>query len=261
MTWMIRRPSRALFLAVALAALACGGGREDPILRLSAAESLAQGKVLLDRKEYAEARKYLTHAFEAEPNSAAGREGLLLAADSLFLQGGTQNLIQAEAKYRDFQNRFPTSDRAPYVQFQIAKSLARRMEKPDRDQKMAAQALDAFEALLRLYPTSEFAAQAEEEVRKVKDHLAEHEFSVGNFYLRFGLPPAAVQRFEGLLANYPDYGHRDKVLYHLGLAYRKQEKPAESQDAFERLRRDFPQSPYVNELPPPQPAAEAHASE
>jgi len=251
-----RRLASSLLLLAALAAAACGGAREDPILQLSAAESLAQGKVLLDRKEYAEARKYLTHAFEAETNSAAGREGLLLAADSLFLQGGNQNLIQAEAKYRDFQNRFPTSDRAAYVQFQIAKTLARRMEKPDRDQKVAAQAQEAFEALLRLYPTSEFAAQAEQEIRQVKDNLAEHEFLVGNFYLRFGLPVAAAQRFESLLGTYPDYSHRDKVLYHLGLAYRKQEKPTESQAAFERLRSEFPQSPYVAELPPPPPAAE-----
>ena len=44
--------------------------------------------------------------------------------DALYLAGGEQNYIRAEAKYRDFQNRFPTSQRGDYVLFQIANSLA-----------------------------------------------------------------------------------------------------------------------------------------
>ena len=102
--------------------------RQDPLLQLSAAESLAEGQRLMALEKYAQARKYLTHAFEVEPNSVSGREALLLVADSLYKQGGTQNLVQAEAKYRDFLNRFPTSDRAPYVQYQIGASLAGRVE-------------------------------------------------------------------------------------------------------------------------------------
>jgi outer membrane protein assembly factor BamD len=227
---------------------ACRSGiADDPILRLSAEESLAKGKELLAREKYAEARKYLSHAYEAEPNSSAGREGLLLAADTLFLQGGTQNLIQAEAKYRDFRNRFPTSDKAAYVHFQIGKSLAARMERPDRDQSDSQKALEAFQDVARLYPTSEFAEPARTESKRVLDNLAEHEFVVGLFYLRYGLPVAAVQRFEHLLSTYTDYSEKDKVLYHLGRAYQRQDQPEQAAAAFERLRTEFPQSRFVAE--------------
>lgn len=221
---------------------------DDPILRLSAEESLVKGKELLAREKYADARKYLAHAYEAEPNSSAGREGLLLAADTLFLQGGTQNLIQAEAKYRDFRNRFPTSDKAAYVQFQIGKSLAARMERPDRDQSDSQKALEAFQEVARLYPTSEFAEQASIESKRVLDNLADHEFVVGLFYLRYGLPVAAVQRFEYLLSTYPEYGEKDKVLYHLGRAYQRQQQPEQAAATFERLRTEFPQSRFVGEI-------------
>ena len=132
--------------ALALAGAGCrGGAPEDPLLRLSAEESLTQGKDLLAREKYDRARPYFTHAFEVEPNSAIGREALLLAADTYYLQGSTANFVQAEAKYRDFLNRFPTSDQAAYVQFQIANSLAKRMEKPDRDQNVTRKALAAYE--------------------------------------------------------------------------------------------------------------------
>lgn len=239
----------ALSIAILMPLAACRTSvADDPILRLSAEESLVKGKELLAREKYADARKYLAHAYEAEPNSSAGREGLLLAADTLFLQGGTQNLIQAEAKYRDFRNRFPTSDKAAYVQFQIGKSLAARMERPDRDQSDSQKALEAFQEVARLYPTSEFAEQAGTESKRVLDNLADHEFVVGLFYLRYGLPVAAVQRFEYLLNTYPEYAERDKVLYHLGRAYQRQQQPEQAAATFERLRTEFPQSPFVGEI-------------
>ncbi|HVR09743.1 MAG TPA: hypothetical protein VMW75_17000, partial [Thermoanaerobaculia bacterium] len=100
------------------------GRSSDPILRLSAEESLVQGKDLLAQQKYSRARPLFTHAFEVEPNSKVGREALLLAADTFFLEGGSSNYTQAEAKYRDYLNRFPTSEQAAYVQFQIANSLA-----------------------------------------------------------------------------------------------------------------------------------------
>ena len=237
-------------LVLALAFAACKSGvSEDPILRLSAEESLAQGKELMAREKYARARPYFTHAFEVEPNSGVGREGLLLAADTYYLEGGSANYVQAEAKYRDFLNRFPTSGQAPYVQFQIANSLAKRMEKPDRDQTVTRKALEAYEELVRLYPTSEYAAQAQEQVKLVKANLAEHEFMIGRFYLRYGVPVAAAERFDFLLQNYPDYPDKEKVLYHLGLAYQQSQKPEEAQKAFDRLRTEYPNSHWLAEIP------------
>ncbi len=237
-------------LVLALAVAGCHGGtHEDPILKLSAEESLTQGKELLAKEKYDKARPYFTHAFEVEPNSAVGRESLLLAADTFYLQGGTTNYVQAEAKYRDFLNRFPTSDQAAYVQFQIANSLAKRMEKPDRDQNVTRKSMEAYQELIRLYPTSEYAAQAQEQVKAVLDNLAEHEFTIGTFYLHYGAPRAAVERFDFLLNTYPAYRAKDKAIYNLGVAYERMNQHAEARKAFDRLRTEFPQSPFVHDIP------------
>jgi outer membrane protein assembly factor BamD len=239
------------WLAAVLAGCKSGGGagKADPLIKLSAEESLAEGKQLLANRKYDRARPYFTHAFEVEPNSRVGRESLLLAADSYFMAGGSANYIQAEAKYRDYLNRFPTSEQAPYVQFQIANSLAKRMERPDRDQTVTRKALQAYQELIRLYPTSEYAARGQEQVEAVRGKLAEHEFIVGNFYLRYGVPVAAAERFEFLLENYPGYSGKDKVIYNLGLAYQRSRKMEEARKAFDRLRTEFPNSPLVREIP------------
>jgi outer membrane protein assembly factor BamD (BamD/ComL family) len=63
---------------------------------------------------------------------------------------------------------------------------------------------------------------------------------------------AAIGRLEGLLESYPDYDRQDEVLYTLGLAYRKSRNPehaGKAHDVFERLRRDYPDSPYLLKLP------------
>ncbi|HEX9669547.1 MAG TPA: outer membrane protein assembly factor BamD [Thermoanaerobaculia bacterium] len=246
-------PAAAL-LALAFAALAALPGcksapADDPILKLAAEESLATGKELLAREKYARARPYFEHAFEAEPNSVAGRTALLLAADTYYLEGGSSNFVQAEAKYRDYLNRFPTSEQAAYVQFQIANSLAKRMEKPDRDQAVTRKALEAYQELVRLHPTSEYAAQAKQQIEVVRANLAEHEFVVGRFYLRYGRPVGAVERFRFLLDSYPEYPERDKVIYHLGLAYRESDQVDASRETFERLKSEFPDSPYNDRVP------------
>ncbi len=229
---------------------ACSSGpKEDPLLALSAEEALSEGKQLMEEGKYRRAADYLTHAFEVEPNSASGREGLLLAADALYLDGGTSNYIKAEAKYRDFLNRFPTSDRASYVQFQMASCLAKRMLKPDRDQSASVEALEAFEEVIRLYPDSEYATEAREQIRLVRENLAEHEFVVGRFNHRFGLYPAAVERFRTILDEYPDFQGMDRTLYYLGMALSKSDKPDEAQEAFTRLRSEYPESPYLDKLP------------
>lgn len=242
--------------AVALALFAVAGCRsnpaEDPILRLSAAEALAEGKELMAQGKYVRAQRYLSQAYEVEPNSIAGREGLLLLADSFYLAGGETNWIQAEAKYRDFLNRFPTSEQAAYAQFQIANSLAKRVKKPNRDQTASEKALTAYQELLRLYPTSEYAAQAEQEIAVVRDRIAESEFVVGDFYLRYRYPGGAIQRFESMLEDFPDYSQRDKVLYHLGVAYQRSANPlhaAKAAETFARLAREYPDSRWLDEVP------------
>jgi outer membrane protein assembly factor BamD len=241
----------ALLLTLPLVA-GCRSGRKeraDPLMQLSAAESLQTGKDLMAREKWGSARKYLMHAFEVEPNSASGREALLLVADSLFNQGGSANLVQAEAKYRDFLNRFPTSDRAPYVQFQIGASLAGRVERPDRDQNVTRQALTAFEEVVRLYPTSDQIDAAKAKIAEMRSRLGEHEYQVARFYMRYGIMTAAANRLQYLLGMYPEYTPKDKVYFYLGMAHQQMRHAKEASDWFEKLRTEFPQSEFVGDIP------------
>lgn len=249
----MRRLTLTLLLVPAvLYAAACGGKRrEDPILRLSAAEALEMGQELLAQEKYFKAEQHLTHAFEVEPNSRTGREALLLAADALYLRGGPDNFIRCEAKYRDFLNRFPTSERADYAQFQVANCLSSRVEKPDRDQKVTRQAFEAYEELLRLYPTSGYDAEARQKMEEVIGLLAAHELSIADFYLSYGrgaLCIAAIHRIEYLRREYPAFAEGEDVLFLLGKAYERCRREEDAIATFGELRRSYPESKHLGEV-------------
>ena len=240
----------ALLVTVILAFVSCKGGiKEDPILRLSADEALTKGKELMDREKYREATQYLDHAFEVAPNSASGREALLLSADSYFLAGGTTNFVKAEAKYRDFLNRFPTSDRSDYVQMQIAHCLAEQMLKPDRDQTATLKALTAFEGVLQLYPTSSYIEEVQTQIVEIRNALAEHEYRVGRYNFRRRIYTSAAWRFEGLVEDYPEFNEMDKVLFMLGQAYGKGRRLEDAIKTFDKLRSEYPDSRYIQKIP------------
>lgn len=250
---------RALALVAFLAALVAGCAgerRESPLMRLSAEEALAKGKDFMERKKWFLAREHLSHAFEIEPNSAIGREALLLVADAHFLEGGSQNFIKSESKYRDFQNRFPTSDRAGYVQYQIAASLAKRVRSPDRDQSITREAVVAFEDLIRIFPTSEYVAESRVEIERLRGRLAEAEYIVGKYNYRRGLFvrcgrvcfEAAIARIEGLLEEYPEYEAKDKAYYILAAAALGAGQTEKADLYAEKMRAEYPDSSYVGKL-------------
>lgn len=245
----------AVLALIVLSGLAgCKGGgapkgvSNDPILRLSAEESLAEGKRLMEAKKYLRATKYLDHAFEIAPNSATGREALLLSADALYDSGGETNFIKAESKYRDYQNRFPTSSRSDYVQLQLAKSLGERVLKPDRDQTSTMKALEEFRELIYVYPTSEYLDEARVEIEALLDRLAEHELIIGRYNYRRRLYPAAIARLEELLEDYPNFSRTDRALNYLWLAYRRMGEMEKAAEVMARLESEYPDSVYLPKL-------------
>lgn len=243
------RTCLALVVLVGLACSSGGGGGPDGIMVLSSAEALAKGKELLEQEKFRLAREYFVHAFEVDPNSVGGREALLLSADAYYMDGGSDNFLRAESKYRDFQTRFPTSDRAAYVQFQIANALSKRMERPDRDQTNSRKAMDEYRAVIELYPTSRFVQEARDAIVNVRQNLASHEFVVGHFYYRYRNYAGAAQRLEAMLEDFSDFERIDEVLYFLGMTYVKSARDDDARATFERLASEFPDSHYVNKIP------------
>jgi outer membrane protein assembly factor BamD len=204
-----------------------------------------RGKALVEKKKYEDGRKYLNHVFETYPNEAMGREALLLVAESYFRQKSSTGYTEARYRYRDYLNRYPGAPQRDYARYQFALCYDKEHEKPDRDQTATREAIEQYRALIREFPNSGYAGAARERIRQLMDLLAEHDFSIGYFYLRKGSTAAALSRFTSLEQHYPEYGAKDKLYYYQGLALDRLGRKDEARRYYEKVVEVYPGSAFA----------------
>jgi outer membrane protein assembly factor BamD len=243
-----------LLAAVALLASACHRGPRryrpvvDPeLLRMTKEQVFQRGEEQYAKKNWQKARSYYTHVYETFPNEVLGRRSLLRIADTYFEQGDPVNLVEAQYKYRDFINRYPTSDQADYATLRIAMCSYKQMEKPDRDQQKTREALEKFNDMLRAYPKSALKTEAEARKQEVLDRLARHEHIIARFYMKRGSWLSATQRLNYIIDEYPNFVARDAVFYDLGQALAKLGRNGEAKLYFERVITEYPNSDYAQQ--------------
>jgi outer membrane protein assembly factor BamD len=241
-------------LALLLLAPACassGGSTKKPDkltqeLLTSPKEALFEkGKALIDKKKWEQGRKYLSFIFETYPNDPVGRDALLLVADSYVKQGGAAAYTEARYRYRDYLNRYPDAPKRDYARYQFAYCSDKEHGKPDRDQSPTREAIQQYQALIREYPDSAYAGAARERVRQLVDLLAEHEFSVGYFYMRKGSLGSAMGRFTGLEERFPEYGAKDKLFYYQGRTLTRLGRGDEAARYYSRILEEYPKSDFA----------------
>src|SRR5262249_25495152 len=146
------------------------------------ASSPTPDKVLYDRAQedlkhnrYVEGRLALQTLINTYPDSEYLAKAKLSVAESYFKEGGTSNLTQAIAEYKDFETFFPFPDEAAYAQMQVGMCHFKMMEKADRDSSQAELAESEFQAMLLKYPQSPLVPQAEQRLREVQEIIADGE--------------------------------------------------------------------------------------
>ena len=220
----------------------------DPeFLKLTKEQLFDKGEALYAKRRYQRARTYFSYVYETYPNDPLGRRALLRVADSYYAQADAVNLVEAQYKYRDFINRYPTSDKGDYAMLQIAMVSYKQMEKPDRDQQKTREAVEKFNDMLHTYPRSPLRPQAEESLAKAMDRLAKHEHLVAKFYMKRHSYLSAVQRLNYLVDTFPAYTDRAGVFYDLGTSLSGLGRKAEARLYYERVITEFPKSDYAGQ--------------
>jgi outer membrane protein assembly factor BamD len=218
----------------------------DPeLLKLSKEQLFEKGEAQYEREKWQRARTYFSHLYESFPNDPLGRRSLLRIADTYYEQGDPVNLVEAQYKYRDFINRYPTSDQADYAMLRIGMCSFKQMERADRDQQKTREALEKLNDMLRAHPNSPLKAEAEARRQEVLDRLARHEHLVARYYMKRGSNNSAVQRLNFLIDTYTNYNDRAGAFYDLGNALSHLGRDGEARLYFERVLTEFPKSDYA----------------
>jgi outer membrane protein assembly factor BamD len=222
----------------------------------------------IERGRYEIARISLQTLMNTYESSEYLAKAKLAIADSWFREGGGNGMAQAEAEYKDFQLFYPQMEESAQAQKRICDIHYKQMDKSDRDIIQTLRAETECKDLITQYPNSKFVPEATQELREVQESLAAHEFVAGDYYHSRQMNPAAANRLNALVDQYPLYSGAGLALYEAGDSYSKM-GPRFRKNAgemFSRILRDYPTSPQAKlatkrledmELPVPAPTQAA----
>jgi outer membrane protein assembly factor BamD len=177
-------------------------GRE-PRMRQTPEGLYQRGIEHYKKGDYKKAIEAFTRVRDEYPLNPVALMAEMGIADSYF---ENEQYIDAEVAYNSFVELHPTNPNVPYAMFQLGMCHYHQMQTIDRDQTETQKSRKEFERLIARFPQSKFAIMAEKNLREVKQHLAEHEFYIGEFYYRTGRYDAALKRFEGVQRDYANLG-------------------------------------------------------
>jgi len=207
-----------------------------------AEKSFAAANKQMDEKEYTEARATLLEIKNRDLTKKIAPLAQLRIADS-YVKEEEPDLAVAE--YRKFLELYPDHRHAAYAQYQIAMVYFNQIESPERGYGGAAKALAEFIKLKNDFPRNPYKDIVELRIEKCKATMADYEFMVGEFYIKKGTYGAGIDRLEGLLKNYPEYKKQERVLFSLGIAYKKVGQKEKSAELFRLIIEKYPASPQA----------------
>jgi outer membrane protein assembly factor BamD len=209
-----------------------------------ASKTYDQGLQKLANGSPQEAAKKFTELGKQYPNSDWARKGLLMQTYAQFQAG---DYTGTETSAERFLKEYPNSPDAPYVTYLGANAYYQQIPDISRDQDAAQKSLEAFQALVKKYPNSEYVEDAKFKIQVTEDQLAGKEMSIGRFYLNRHNYTAAINRFRNVLQYYQTTRHTEEALYRLVEAYLGLGITDEAQTAAAILGHNFPDSQWYHD--------------
>jgi len=113
------------------------------------------------------------------------------------------------------------------------------IDRSDRSNYYAKRAFEEFRELVRLFPESQYAADAHERMVGLSSRLAKHELAVAEYYLRREAYLAAANRAKGVVESHPGVPEQERALEIMVESYRSLGLEQQASDARTVLRSNF----------------------
>ena len=226
-----------------------GQGEVDRTAKMSPNEIYAEAKDEMSSGRYGEAVKLLIKLESRYPFGAWAQQAQLDTAYAYYKENDrTQALVTIER----FIRLYPTSDQLDYayylkglINFNDDQGIMARwggQDLSERDLKAARESFEAFRQVLVRFPASKYADDARARMRYLVNAMAGGEVHIARYYFNRGAYLAAVNRAQGVVAQYQDAPAIEEALYIMVLSYQKLGLEDLRADAERVLRRNFPKT-------------------
>lgn len=175
-----------------------------------------QAESALQDKKFNKASELFEEVERLYPYSPYATESQLKAAYAQYEEG---NYDEAVLSLDRFIELHPGHSQVDYAYYLQALCYYEQISDIHRDQSVTKNALDAFNVLIRRFPESKYAQDAELKRDLTLDHLAGKEMEIGRYYLHQNQVNAAINRFLIVVRNFQTTSHVPEALHRLVEAY------------------------------------------
>lgn len=181
---------------------------------------------------YTQAADDFQKVIDENPGTRYATFAYLKKADALFASGSTK-YDEAETNYRLFLAYNPNHHLVPYVLERLINLNFKRNEHwffgyyhdHDRDPEPYHKIITEYQRFSLLHPESLYLQASRETLDMAVEAIANHEFTIGNWYYEHSLYPSAIARYTYLLREFPGFTKTGEVISKLIETYKINQQP------------------------------------
>jgi len=187
--------------------------------------------------EYPAAATYFDEVERQHPYSALAPKAQLMAAYAYYLNNNYDDAINALDRFIELH---PGSQDIAYAYYLKSLCYYERISDVGRDQHMTQLALVSLDDVVRRFPDTSYARDAQLKRDLALDHLAGKEMTVGRYYQGKGDYLAAINRFRIVVKDFQTTSHVPEALHRLVECYLALGVTGEAQATAAVLGHNFP---------------------
>jgi outer membrane protein assembly factor BamD len=207
-----------LFISLFLILISCSKEeiRESVIkeksLELQVLEAYQEGINSLEEGDVLYAAKKFNEAETLFPQSEWAPKSALMAAYSYYSQ---DYYIDTIAELERFIRVYPLSKNLDYVYYLLGVSYYEQIVDETKDLQSIVKAKKYFEIVIKNFPNTNYALDAEYKIDLVNDTLASKEMYIGRYYFNKKKWIPAINRFRAVIDNYETTIYTQEALHRL----------------------------------------------
>ena len=146
------------------------------------------------------------------PQSSWAPKAALMAAYVYYAQ---DYYFDAEAELKRFIKTYPKNPDIPYAHFLLAMCYYEKIVDEKKDLGPLLQAQDKFNFIIKKYPDSDYALDAEYKLDLIQDYLASKEMYIAYHYMKKKKWIASINRYKTVVEKYQKTVYVEEALHRL----------------------------------------------
>ena len=237
---------KLVLLSVLMVMLAgCAGTNDTVVTDLPLSDIYAKAYAEFNDENYEEAAAEFLKAETQYPSSSYAADALVMAAYSQYLDGDFAGALLATDRFMRFH---PGHADVPYVMYLRGLCYYRQVSDVRREPGMSAYALQQFQTLVKRFPRSPYAKNAENKIIILKNYIAGKVMYSARNDMKKENWTSAINRLQSVVTDAQETVMTAEAMYRLTECYTAIGLPEQANGYAQMLKLNFPDNEWTKKL-------------